>query len=585
MRRASLPTCIPKIKSIYIGWKHRSNANKKKYVHQKNIKNGTTKEVELDVNQKYSVKQIIEIGISEFKDDAKAKFCFENCNVLLGFFNGVTIDEFSVFGEECGIWKWLNENKILGQINFYLLSTPNEHFKRKYEEALAEGLFNDAVSDGDSDENQSLRDVTNLETFKVRDSSFIKNLNNSTNNFENLHSSSSSTQNDQKSTNQSDLVKNINEILKNNVQNVGYENAVVHTEMKNKDKDKSDANKSIHVEAIEIQNGKNDANYQNSISTSDESKKVNEECSSESSQPKNPDIIIVDRCYRFASTSYLDTKTSIYTGNTIHSELDIHDVYIQEMTNNNSIPDFNDFDPALHGHVIHSVKVGDECLITLELSTIGEEVTRKYVFGKDVSQIESHSLVYDIDEVLGVNHYYKDYYFIIGIIPKCIQECQPTFTWYRNEHEYLKIPMGFCIKVPWGNESSTWQCGYSCKHKVLEKSKKLKINSNSYKNSNEVQEVTRSQFTISKNCLGSGSTAKVYLGKFGTSYVAVKSIKVYNRYKKLIDREIEVLKQIQHENFIRLYGFCIEDRHVHLLTEYFEILNRVILTNSSIVWN
>ena len=73
--------------------------------------------------------------------------------------------------------------------------------------------------------------------------------------------------------------------------------------------------------------------------------------------------------------------------------------------------------------------------------------------------------------------------------------------------------------------------------------------------------------------IGAGTTSMIYEGTFSDEKVAVKSIKVYPRYKKLVDREIAVLKQIKYTNLIQMMAYCKEEKHVYLIMEYFECTN------------
>lgn len=67
-----------------------------------------------------------------------------------------------------------------------------------------------------------------------------------------------------------------------------------------------------------------------------------------------------------------------------------------------------------------------------------------------------------------------------------------------------------------------------------------------------VPEINKEEFKISSKCLGCGQQGKVYMGKYGDKDVAIKTIRIFSKNTKDIEREISVLKSIKHENFIEL---------------------------------
>lgn len=78
------------------------------------------------------------------------------------------------------------------------------------------------------------------------------------------------------------------------------------------------------------------------------------------------------------------------------------------------------------------------------------------------------------------------------------------------------------------------------------------------------------QFSIDKNkCIGNGQQSVVYTGTFGQSTVAMKTIRLYNTISKDTYEEIDILKSIDHKNFISLMGVCLGKKEIYLLSEYF----------------
>jgi len=75
------------------------------------------------------------------------------------------------------------------------------------------------------------------------------------------------------------------------------------------------------------------------------------------------------------------------------------------------------------------------------------------------------------------------------------------------------------------------------------------------------------QFTREK-VLGTGSFGKVWLGRYNDAEVAVKELNPYATQTKYIVSEMETLAQLSHPNIITLYGLCIVDEGIFILTEY-----------------
>ncbi|KAJ4758871.1 Protein kinase superfamily protein [Rhynchospora pubera] len=72
-----------------------------------------------------------------------------------------------------------------------------------------------------------------------------------------------------------------------------------------------------------------------------------------------------------------------------------------------------------------------------------------------------------------------------------------------------------------------------------------------------------------KNKLGSGGSADVYKGKINDRTVAIKKLHG-NSGEQLVDieKEVHMLRSLEHENIVKLLGFCSEGGHYLLVYEY-----------------
>ena len=83
----------------------------------------------LDFSKSYSVAEIIEMGVEEFKKTDKLKR-LENAHIELGFFkNKAIIPKFTLrAGDECGLWEYLRDQRIsFSRLHLYMYSTELKH--------------------------------------------------------------------------------------------------------------------------------------------------------------------------------------------------------------------------------------------------------------------------------------------------------------------------------------------------------------------------------------------------------------------------------------------------------------------------
>ena len=558
MRKAQQKSQTPKVKYINIGWKHKRICEKK-YSQRKNVKNGNSRELQLDHNKVFTVQDIIKLGIKEYENDQVAKFTLENCEVKLGFYSGSIIEGFNLAnGTECGLWDYLAYKNINGRINLYLHSSENEDFADK----LIDLWDNEDIEDKNSDD-------VSCSPPKRMALSNITNTSNDSNiaHVESLDSKPSDIQNCNLRDSQNSTTEIVSEKSTSNLKSID-----IGTASSNKD------DSSIALSALlELANsvGTENNNGVVNIVNSTENKGSNvlqtmipnfEETAVE---PNNSCTrIVFDRNFRRADVYYAVVSTSQYTNEKTISKQDKSSIFFNDFQNQefNNI-DKENFDPVDNGYDIGTIFIDGHEILSMKYDVVDNfSVYRNYVFPQ-LEKNEPHTIAYDIDHTLGS---YEEY-LGMGVIPTCLEDCNPDFTWYCNNEIFKKFKMAFWLQIPKSSIDTEWYCIVSCKEKRTLESKKVLIKANIFENSC-VSEVKRSDFTID-TFIGSGSTANIFQGKFSNKTVAIKSIKVYPRYKNLIDREISILKKIKHDNVIYLMGYCKEAKQVHFILEYFNSNN------------
>ncbi|KAJ4796494.1 Protein kinase superfamily protein [Rhynchospora pubera] len=85
----------------------------------------------------------------------------------------------------------------------------------------------------------------------------------------------------------------------------------------------------------------------------------------------------------------------------------------------------------------------------------------------------------------------------------------------------------------------------------------------------DLEEVTNN--FSDKNKLGSGGSADVYKGTINDTIVAIKKLHGNSVDQQIdVDEEVHLLGSLEHENIVKLLGFCSEDGHYLLVYEYVE---------------
>jgi serine/threonine protein kinase len=90
---------------------------------------------------------------------------------------------------------------------------------------------------------------------------------------------------------------------------------------------------------------------------------------------------------------------------------------------------------------------------------------------------------------------------------------------------------------------------------------------------NDLLELDRSQL-FDMELLSRGKYSEVFKGKFGQRVVAIKSMK--RDYKNLLPdadkflNEAKIMKDLLHENILRLYGVCSQQGPVLIVTEFID---------------
>ena len=107
LRQAKInsPAAMPTTKMIHIGWKMKFDPMKP-YKLRKRMDGGGNYDCEIDLSKKYSVDDIIQIGLKNYTSDF-AKFLLDNSTTKLGFYNNTVIEKFILpNGKDCSILEY-----------------------------------------------------------------------------------------------------------------------------------------------------------------------------------------------------------------------------------------------------------------------------------------------------------------------------------------------------------------------------------------------------------------------------------------------------------------------------------------------
>ena len=123
--------------------------------------------------------------------------------------------------------------------------------------------------------------------------------------------------------------------------------------------------------------------------------------------------------------------------------------------------DEDQFDPVEYGYDISRIFINEQNILSMDYKTVTTGVMyRNYEFSA-LEQKTPHSIVYDIDEMVGI----YDEYLGIGVIPTCLTECLPVFTWYRSNEIYKRMAMAFWLQISRSDENMAWHYQITCNHK------------------------------------------------------------------------------------------------------------------------
>lgn len=425
------PSVKPKL--VKIGWKHRFD-DTGRYLQQK-VPIGGTQELELNMLSQYSVTDIIEISKKKFASQT-AMLLLQRSDIKLGLFNHTEFESFSLpDGTHCGLWDFYrHQNWNMSRMHLYLLTTLKKEFSNdEVIKTLRPALDYDEAKDLTVEFNEEQKEVVINKNMKMT----MENVNCQEGN---LH-----------------VQELLNIEVLENVREINH--------------DKKDLNGEMHDNSETIEMGTQEASEQLIDATSDSPPAVI--CTDDvhpindlNSLPEVPassyEVKAIRNNFNQVDVLYSFVTISKYSGECSIGERDKTGMYwtvVNELGGDYPIPDEAEFDPLNHGYDICRIVVNNNILLKLELD---ENVHQSYIFPS--ANCEEHAIAHDVDEVIG----FSLEYFGLGIIPKCIETCKPTVTWYCNNVVYKEVKMGLWLhNVPITNNEDIWHCEVTCKSKGI----------------------------------------------------------------------------------------------------------------------
>ncbi|XP_048509499.1 uncharacterized protein LOC125500555 [Athalia rosae] len=264
-------------------------------------------------------------------------------------------------------------------------------------------------------------------------------------------------------------------------------------------------------------------------------------------------------------------RQSKYSGSASIMEVDKKDLF-NRYQNNSHHQDllFGDFDPTDYGFQISKIVKDDRVLLDIQ---IGDDLKRIYSFPSAAPEANEHGILHNIDEIQG--KYYGKFGF--GIIPKCTDECNPTFTWYKDGKVFKSGKFLYWINhdlnILDNVFNSKWSCTISCEK--LSSMKSDSVDNNEHAKTSIISAyqnvsmpiIKRDQIQLTRTIIGAGAQGTVRKGIWLATNVAIKTIKLCTLNTKNLLREIELLDRIRHPNIIQVLGICLEANQFHIVME------------------
>lgn len=568
---------LKKTKNYPIGWKHKASPEAKKYT-AKRLPDGGTRTLTLEVGKIYTVQQIIELSMALF-DSNLAKILFQHSEIKLGYNNDESIDSFSINSKEVGFIDYYKLRSI-PKPHLYLLtcSNPdNEELESKLEE-----YFNKENKEMESsvESDEQIEVLTETE--------------------DPINSKSYSLQQPPLNVQQDiqvpelkgdELVKflqwKVDQYSKNTTSSEISEGANVDSKSKNLSCYESEAT-SANSKLSDLKNKDKSLEKTKLLKNISNSKaKSIMAINLKASQPLGLTSKLAHENDYFNSVEiqYFVFKESRYTGflsisfrDRLNTAWHFHD----KDENMELNIDINTFQPWDYGYEFGSIAINNKTLFRMNVDTLEETtteninsktLTKKFEFPCAKNEC-NHVIIHDVDEVVG----FESNNLGIGVITSCTIKCRPYFKWFRNDEIFKE---GFSlfwlsfIPAPAEMSEDFWHCEITCEEGCKSVSKKLKMNNNQIfsieLDVRRVEEISKSDFTISEEVIGYGQQGKVYKGVYKNQAVAVKKVISNPRNIKKITEEVKIVNCIQnHENFIHLYGVCFGEKHIFLIMELFD---------------
>lgn len=282
-------------------------------------------------------------------------------------------------------------------------------------------------------------------------------------------------------------------------------------------------------------------------------------------------VQVVKRNLDEAQIQYFLITTSKYSKETSITERDNYGIYWKvidddQLKDQVQSIDISEFDPSDYGFDVSSISINK---ITYLQAFVNDDYQKTYtIFGENHPP---HTIVYDSDIICGFSHNC----FGMGIIPNCFNNTS-IFSWYKNDSLYVKGPLKLWLhNVQLDDKDSEWFCEIECCNGIKYKSKKvvMTVKDGVPKVEKKIPSqdllINKSDLNISNDLIGAGQQGKVYKGVYEQKDVAVKIIIVSGQNQKYVEKELLIMQSLNHENFIKLIGYCKDTKKLYLVMEYF----------------
>lgn len=533
---------------------------------QKIQQGGGVKEIQLYEKLKYTVNDVIEAAKKQFMDSSDlANLILQNSCIKLGLYDERFIDDFILPNNTfCGLWNFMQYYKLK---QLYLLSTYNEDMSEDALTAIFKTRRNFGVTPEDykdqlTAEKQMEQHLEYINKENEDRNSTEKNDEDIDINFSIREIEVKSSQDKKESKlPKNDVEGNATLLSLGSKDHGNFVRVQSNLQITPKAKQKNDLDQATKFPPTNLLKTNNTPVLDPSMKVKNKNKENNYNSSVETGVQNEVEV------------KYLYITSSNYSNELTFGREDRASLFYKLDDEDMCREDLSTFDPSNYGYEIGSISINNKMLVMLEYD--GKE--KNYYYPDEIADAPFHKILYDIDVVHGYETNEKYSLFGIGIVSNCLSYCKPIFKWYMDEIVYREGPGLFWLQNIPINKVHSWKCEIKCSNGFNATSAEVKFGANltvDYPSQDShletVPDISINDFKWEKNSiLGVGNQGKVYEGEWQDRKVAVKIILIDDSNESYVKREIEIMKSIQHENFIRLLATCKYKKKMYLLTEYF----------------